>query len=130
MKFYVTGRSDNYPKVQDAFERIKGAGHEVTFEWTTLPMAKPYEENQEKASEYAQMGIDGVIEADVYIIFVHKDGNGVYTEFGAALASQAIQGKPIIYAVGESEKRTAMFNYHPDIVWKDSLDEVLIDCIE
>jgi len=125
MKFYVTGRSTNYPRVEEAFARIKKAGHEVTFEWTTLPMCKPYAENQEKATEFALSGIQGVVDADVYIIFADKDGNGVFTEFGAALASNAIQGTPHIYAIGDEHKNAAMFHYHPAIQWKNTLDEVL-----
>lgn len=125
MKFYVTGRSDNYERVVETFETIKKHGHSVTFEWTSLPMAKPYSENQELAARYAVESLQGVVDADVYMIFVHKDGNGVYTEFGAALASHVIQGHPIIFAIGEAEKGAAMFNYHPAIQWRDSLDDVL-----
>lgn len=128
MKFYVTGRSDNYDRVQQAFDMIKAKGHEVTFEWTTLPMAKPYEENKERAAEYAIQGIKGVTDADVYIIFVHKDGNGVFTEFGAALASNTIQGLPRIYAIG-TEKGAAMFNYHPAIIWKENIEEILCELL-
>jgi len=125
MKFYVTGRSNNYEQVQAVFERIKKAGHEVTFEWTSLPMVKPYSENAQKAAEFAKQGIDGMVAADVYIIFAHEDGNGVYTEFGAALASHAIQGTPRIYAIGKDNQWAAMFNYHPALEWFDSLEEVM-----
>ncbi len=128
MKFYVTGRSNNYSQVEQAFKTIKDKGHEVTFEWTTLPMVKPYAENKEKAAEYAVMGIKGVTDADVYIIFTHEDGNGVYTEFGAALASFTIQGRPHIFAIGES-KDAAMFNYHPAISWRENLEQILKELI-
>ncbi|NBD73459.1 hypothetical protein GVX82_00240 [Patescibacteria group bacterium] len=127
MKFFATGRSNNYERVREVFERVKAAGHEVTFEWTTLPMVKPYHHNQEQAAEYAKRGIDGVVEADVYLLFAHEDGNGVYTELGAALASNAIQGTPEIYAIGEEAKWAAMFNYHPAIKWRGSAEEVLLE---
>ncbi len=129
MKFYVTGRSSNYPRVEQAFKEIKGRGHEVTFEWTTLPMAKPYEENRELATEYATLGIKGAVDADVYVIFTDKDGNGVFTEFGAALASNVIKGTPRVFAIGEENKNLAMFNYHPAISWRKSVSEI-IDEIE
>lgn len=125
MKFYVTGRSNNYPRVEEAFQRIKELGHEATFEWTTLPMAKPYNDNQERATEYAVLGIKGAVDADVYIIFADKDGNGVFTELGAALASNVLKGTPHVYAIGEDNKNSAMFHYHPAINWRNSLDEVL-----
>lgn len=127
MKFYVTGRSNNYERVREVFERVKAAGHEVTFEWTTLPMVKPYHVHHKQAAEYAKRGIDGVVEVDVYILFAHEDGNGVYTELGAALASNTIQGTPKIYAIGEEAKWAAMFNYHPAIKWRGSVEEVLLE---
>lgn len=126
MKFYVTGRSNNYEQVQKAFEVIKSKGHSVTFGWTTLPMVKPYDENISKAAEFAVNGITGVTEADYYIIFSHEDGNGVFTEFGAALASNTINGSPKIYAIGKANRWAAMFHYHPVIEWSDTLEEVFI----
>jgi hypothetical protein len=66
MKFYVTGRSNNYSLVQSMFEEIKSKGHQIVFEWTTLSMIKPYAENQERAAEYSEQGIQGVIDADIY----------------------------------------------------------------
>lgn len=127
MKFYVTGRSNNYERVQVVFERVKSLGHEVTFEWTNLPMVKPYDKNIDKAAEYAKLGVDGMTDADIYILFAHEDGNGVYTELGAALASNTIQGKPAIYAIGKENRWAAMFNYHPAITWRDSVEEVFVE---
>lgn len=124
MKFYVTGRSSNYELVEETVQKLKDAGHEITFEWTALPMVKPYAENQGRAQEFAGAGIQGVVDADVYIVFAYKDGNGVYTEFGAALASNVIKGSPLIYAIGE-DKSPAMFNYHPSILWRDTVETVL-----
>ena len=86
MKFFVTGRSNNYERVIEAFDYIESKDHEVTLRWTDLPMIKPYAENHEKAAEYATQQIEGIIETDVYILFAHEDGTGVFTEFGAALA--------------------------------------------
>lgn len=125
MKFFVTGRSDNYPRVAEAFQKIKDLGHEATFEWTTLPMAKPYDQNQELSAKYAVDTLQGVVDADVYIIFAHKDGNGVFTELGAALAANILKGKPQIYAIGEEVRGAAMFNYHPAIQWRSNLDDLL-----
>lgn len=124
MKFYVTGRSNNYERVKEVCARIKAAGHEIPFEWTELPMVKPYEDNQQKAGEYAKDSVDGMVQTDVYIIFAHEDGNGVYTEFGTALAARALRGTPRIMAVGKEKQSAAMFNYHPDIEWFDSIEGV------
>lgn len=127
MKFYVTGRSNNYQRVIEVCTRIKAAGHTIPFEWTELPMIKPYDQNQEIAAEYAKGSVDGMVQSDVYIIFAHEDGNGVYTEFGTALAARALSGKLRIMAVGKENQSAAMFNYHPDIEWFDSIEDVYDD---
>ena len=124
MKFYVTGRSSSYDRVADAFRSIIEKGHEITFEWTKLPMAKPFAQNEHRATEYATSGVQGVVDADIYIIFADKDGNGVFTELGAALASNTIQGTPLVFAIGNM-KNAAMFHYHPCIEWRDSVEQVL-----
>ena len=128
MKFYVTGRSSNYELIEATFAQIKELGHTVTFQWTDLPMVKPYGEHEQEAAEFAAAGIQGVVDADVYIIFVHKDGNGVFTEFGAALAANVINSSPIIYAVG-ADKSPAMFNYHPVIKWRKDIETVFDEIV-
>lgn len=127
MKFYVTGRSDNYERVKEVCKTLKENGHSIVFEWTELQMVKPYDEHVEMSADFAKQSIDGMVEADAYIIFVHKDGNGVYTEFGSALAANAIRGLPKIYAIGKEAKGAAMFNYHPAISWYDTLEEVMAE---
>lgn len=127
MKFYVTGRSSNYPLVQSTFAEIKARGHEVVFEWTDLPMIKPYAENQTRAADYSEQGIQGVVDADVYILFADREGNGVFTELGAALASHTIKGSPRIFAINEANQDGCMFHYHPAISWKKSLEELFAE---
>jgi hypothetical protein len=61
----------------------------------------------------------------IYILLADREGNGVFTEFGAALASHAIKGSPRIFAIQEANQDAAMFHYHPAISWKKSLEEVL-----
>lgn len=122
MKFYVTGRSSNFEAVKKTFQKLKTDGHEVTFEWTSLPMVKPYSENQDKAAQFAVDAIQGVLDADVYVIFTHKDGNGVFTELGAALAMNMNSGKPRIIAIGEKHLDAAMFHAHPAIEWCENID--------
>ena len=125
MKCYVTGRSSNYKDVEQTFVTLKELGHEITFEWTALPMVKPYNEHPTEAAGFAEQGITGVVKADVYIMFAYEDGNGVFTEFGAALASNTSVGTPRIYVIGKEKQYSAMFYYHPAIEWFDSIEDVL-----
>jgi hypothetical protein len=131
MKFFVTGRSSNYERVIEAFDQIEAAGHEVTLRWTDLPMIKPYIKNPLEASKFAQQQIQAIIDTDVYILFAHTDGTGVFTEFGAALALLQKEGKPRVFAIGNDEVRgAAMFHYHPQIEWRDSVAKILEEVVK
>lgn len=123
MKFYVTGRSTNIAEVTRTIALIKIKGHQITFDWPTLPMVRPYEDDQEKAATFAKEGIQGVIDADICILLASNDGTGVFTELGAALALAQLHGKLKLYAVAR-EIPPAMFQYHPAITWVNSIEEV------
>ncbi|MCA9360955.1 hypothetical protein KC845_00195 [Candidatus Kaiserbacteria bacterium] len=126
MKFFVTGRSSNYNRVIEAFDKIEASGNEVTLRWTDFPMIKPYSENSEKAGEYSIQQLKGIAEADVFILFAHEDGTGVFTEFGAALIMEMLNKKLKIFAIGNDDvKGKAMFHFHPIIQWRSSVDEII-----
>jgi len=128
MKFFVTGRSTNYEKVKQTFDLIEQMGHSITLRWTDFPSIKPYNENDAKAAEFSVQQIEGIKMTDIFVIFSHNDGTGVFTEFGAALALAQLRGTPKIYAIGDGVVRSAcMFHYHPLIIWKESFAEVLDD---
>ncbi len=107
-------------------EKIRHLGHEVPFNWPVLPMVKPYCKNSVKAGDFTESSIQGIIDANVYVLFAHEDGTGVFAELGAALAIAQLHGKLKIYAVAETIT-PAMFHYHPLITWVKSLDEVLAE---
>jgi nucleoside 2-deoxyribosyltransferase len=123
MKFYVTGRSSNITEVERIIALLSERGYEVTFDRPALPMVKPYEENQAKAANFAKDAIQGIIDADVYILLAHHDGTGVFTELGAALALNQLHGKPEIFAVAR-EIPPVMFRYHSLIHWVKDIEEV------
>lgn len=124
MKCFVSGRSSNFEEIVRATQLLRDKGHEITHDWTVLPMIKPYSENQDKAGEFATMQIQGIIEAEVYVMLAHHDGTGLFTELGAALALAQLHGKLRIYGVSRGISE-AMFHYHPAIIWKETIDEVL-----
>jgi hypothetical protein len=126
MKCFITGRSSNIPEVERTIAAVRALGHEVTFDWPTLPMVKPYAQNPDKAATFATSAIQGIIDTDVYILLAHHDGAGVFTELGAALALAQLHGKLRIYAIAK-EIPEAMFHYHPAIVWKETIEEVLAE---
>lgn len=124
MKCFVSGRPSNFDEIVRVTNVLRENGHEITHDWTVLPMVKPYSENVITAGEYASAQIKGVAEAEVYIFLAHNDGTGLFAELGSALTIAQLHGKLRIYGVSR-ETPEAMFHYHPAIVWKDSIEEVL-----
>ncbi len=126
MKFFVTGRSSNIDAVRRTYDLIEAAGHTVIKRWTELPMIKPYGEHERESRQYARDRITEIADADVYILLPHQNGNGVFTELGAALALATTQNTLRVFAVGDSDAQAlAMFHYHPAIEWVESVEQVL-----
>lgn len=67
MKFFVTGRSSNIDEIKKIMSEVIKRGHEITLDWTVLPMAKPYNVNSGLAGEFATKQIAGIADSDVYI---------------------------------------------------------------
>lgn len=129
MKIYLTARASNESAVKEAERQLLKRGHEITFRWwdDNLPSAKPFKENRERAAWYAQKAIQGVIDADVYIIFASPDGNGVFAELGAALvrSTQKKEKQFLVYAIGTESDLETLFYHHPAISWRSNLELVL-----
>jgi len=125
MKCFVTGRSSNIDEINRVYNLLESVGYEV-FRWTQLPSVKPYRENIVPATQFARDRIEEITLSDVYILLAHHDGNGVFAELGAALAVWQLHGKLKIYGVSRDIPDT-MFHYHPAIVWKNRIEDVLDD---
>ncbi len=126
MKCFVSGRSSNFAEIVRVTQLLSDSGHEITHDWTVLPMIKPYSEFSSQAGEYATMQIRGISEAEAYIYLAHHDGTGLFAELGAALSVAQLHGKLRVYGVTR-EIPEAMFHYHPAIVWKQSIEEIITE---
>ncbi len=129
MKFYVAGRFSHEPSrllIQEMIATLTQLGHECTFNWTTGPSCKPYEDNTALTQEMTVKAVNAVLDADLFIMVSHPEGTGMYVEYGIALGKQQKSGVPKMYLTGEY-KNCSMFNYHPNVIWKNSLDEILKD---
>ncbi len=124
MKCYVSTRVSRMDEARSLMAQLRQDGHEITLDWTDLPVKKPFAQFPQETRELSGQGISAVLAADVFILLAHHDGNGVFCELGAALASHEINQKPIIYAVASAIPE-ATFHYHPAIIWKKSTAEVL-----
>ena len=129
MKFYISTRFSVETLRQKAItlkEELQKYGHEITFDWMSYPNLKPYDNNIQLSSKVAKEELDAVRNADFYIIIPDLGGTSMYTEFGAAIVSNEITGKPFVYLLNDTQDMT-LFNYHPAVIWKKTLEEILVD---
>ncbi|MEZ4200001.1 MAG: hypothetical protein R3B69_00115 [Candidatus Paceibacterota bacterium] len=54
MKFYIAGKFEDKETVLALFERVKEAGHKITYDWTTHVKSKPYTEHVKRIQEYVR----------------------------------------------------------------------------
>ncbi len=119
MKFFVSGKVDVEGDVRSVMKALQAAGHEITFDWTTIDHLRPYDENAGACREAAVEESHGVEEADVLIVLSHERGVGMYVELGIAIGF----GVPV-RVVTDVESRT-MFFHHPLVKKVDSVEEIL-----
>lgn len=118
MKVFVSGKIGSQGEVEYLMESLRGRGHEITFDWTTIEHLRPYEDNEEASEAAAVKETAGVASADVLILVSHQRGVGMFVELGVALALE----KPVI-VVTSGTPRT-MFFFHPLVERVSTTDEV------
>lgn len=123
MKVYLSTTSSNLPKARALMQRIRRAGHTITYDWT-----KGFERERQmgllELGDRAEADIEGVRSADIVIVYMQPKMadkmTGAAVEIGAALAL----GKPL--AIIEEEATFGhFFRNHRDIALISSMDEVL-----
>ncbi len=119
MKFFVSGKIGHENVAKEAMLALRKAGHEITFDWTTIEHLAPYDNNSSASRETAVKESQGVLDADVLVIFAHKNGVGLYVELGIAIAANM----PIRVITG-TESNTIFF-HHPLVKKVASLEEVI-----
>jgi hypothetical protein len=124
MKIYVAGKFEEKDIILNTHKKLKEMGHTISYNWTTHKNIKPYIKNQKIALQYAQNELDGILNSDIFIYLTNKTGHTLFMEFGTALASLKITGKPQIYAVGAHNVDSTWF-FNPLVKRIDSLEEVI-----
>lgn len=114
MKAFVSGQLNEKVRIRAAYDQLAKAGIEVTHDWTTTDNIGDYSANAREAGYRAKLDVQGVIEADVYILLTDNQicGKGMYVELGAALALASISGSPAVCIVGP-RNHESIFYYHP-----------------
>ncbi|MBN1805606.1 MAG: hypothetical protein JW837_10170 [Sedimentisphaerales bacterium] len=119
MKFFVSGKVGAEENVRAAMKALQDAGHEITFDWTTIDHLRPYDKNVVASREAALKESRGVRDADILIILAHDNGIGMYVELGIAIGCEIP-----IRVVTDVESRT-MFFHHPLVKKVDSFRQIL-----
>ena len=107
MKAFVSGQLDEKELIRDLFIKLQGIGIAITHDWTTTDyLEKPYSLNPEEAGKRAASDIQGVRDADIYILMTNNktQGKGMYVELGAALVLALSQGRPEILIIGPKNR--------------------------
>lgn len=132
MKVFVSGQIGDVDRVRVVQDALRRAGHEITHDWTRNETGKKMLSsradklnNPEEATRRATLDIDGVLDADAYVICSDNEdaGKGMYVELGAAIA-MAERGSMRVYLLGGMNHMT-IFYFHPKVQKIDSIEELL-----
>lgn len=135
MKVFVSGQIEDYEDVRQVQPQFIKAGHSISHDWTTnetgssfLATAKQKIDNRDESSRRAFNDIQGVVEADVYVICTNnkKVGKGMYVELGAALGLFYVKKAPKVYLLGEMNHLT-IFYLHPAIKRVKTVNDIIAD---
>lgn len=105
MRVYVAASFEEKHVVRDAYERLRAAGHEITHDWTDEDVAHAEPGKMDEfLAKCAELSIEGVMEADVVVVFPSDAAKGTFVEIGCALAAAipivcVKRGKPLPYCV-------------------------------
>ncbi len=128
MKVFVSGRISETELANEAQALFKAAGMKITHDWTKSDAIGDKLENETESGLRAKRDIEGVVDADIYVLLSHNEsaGKGMYAELGAALALNQIHGAPQVYIVGPMN-HLSIFYLHPTVRRFDTIDEVISD---
>lgn len=123
MKAFVSAQLKEKSKARFLYKRLQDAGISITHDWTQTDNLKNYFDSPTEAGKRAQKDIEGVCDADIYIILTDNEscGKGMYVELGAALALATTQNTIKLFLIGP-KNFPSIFYFHPSIAHFDDLD--------
>ena len=119
MKFFVSGKIGIQNDAKSAMKILQNAGHQITFDWTTIEHLRPYDKNSSASREAAIQESQGVKDADVFVIIAHNKGVGMYVELGIAI------GISIPIRIITNVESRSMFFHHPLVKKISNINEVI-----
>ncbi len=122
MKFYIAGKFEEVDIIHALFTRVRKAGHEIAYDWTTHVKAKPYIEHVPLIRGYAENELTAILASDVFIYLTHERGTTLHMEFGAALTKKKLGGHIDIFVIGEHNDRSPWY-FNPLVQRVATVDE-------
>jgi len=119
MKIFVSGKVGSENDAKHVMKLLRDAGHEITFDWTSIPHLKPYDENMCASREAAIREARAVSESDLLVIVVHPQGVGMFVELGIAIGL----GIPVRVLSGHQSR--SMFFHHPLVRRVANIEEIV-----
>lgn len=113
MKIFVSAAFGNRAAAAAAMDRLRSAGHVISFDWTSLRTDLP-------PDRVAEDELLAVANSDALVYLVDDLARGALVEFGAALAL----GRLAI-AVGNLASACLFVSHHPAVVHARDMDAVL-----
>ena len=129
MKFFVSGSIQHKEEIREIYNKIKIRGHTITHDWTLTDEIGSYRDNIKEAHARADADIQGVINADVYILDSNNEkvGKFMYGELASAITAQKLQGLPKnIYIIGPLNHESILY-YHNSIKHLERIEDVFED---
>tara|TARA_Y100000310_G_scaffold345402_1_gene464546 strand:+ start:53368 stop:53772 length:405 start_codon:yes stop_codon:yes gene_type:complete len=131
MKFYISAKWQLKDQVSEMNQYLIQKGHSLTADWTKRAYARAYDgDNINQSSNFSEEEISAILNSDVFIHLSDLSGKGKYVDLGIALASNKLQGWPMIYVVGKNANESQFYlNKRVNRILTDnligSLDQIL-----
>lgn len=100
MKFFVSAKWDFHETVAGMQDYLKSQGHEITADWTERAYARNYAEDPKQSERFSLEEIAAITGSDIFIHLSDLGGKGKYIDLGAAIVSNILNEKPLIYVIG------------------------------
>jgi len=123
MRVYTAGTVEDKERIQLIQKQFRDKGHVIDVDWTTHKWVaeQPKEEQEQLFTEYAIEDVQGVREAEVFILILgNRKSVGAHIELGVALGAKV----PHIYIVGQTDDPN-LFYFHPNVKVVETIDTVL-----
>lgn len=125
MTGFVSAQLGNKQEARDAFALFGRLGIQLTHDWTLTDDLSGGQRVSDEAARRAAADIQGVVDADIYVILTDNVicGKGMYAELGAALALHELRGFPEVCLIGKM-RHMSIFYQHPAVRRFESLDQL------